>query len=343
MTSPLGIGIIGMGFIGQTHTRAFLAAEADGLACQLRAVCDTNPDRRAGVTIAEGNLASGVSTDRLFDPRTVTSYTEASHLLADPAVDLVCICTHTESHVDLAISALDAGKHVLVEKPVATTSAQVHRLDRHAAASALRCIPAMCVRHWPGWSDLAAIVGSGEYGKALHARFDRVGAPPTWASNFYADASRSGNAIFDLHVHDADFAIHLFGRPDQVNALGDDRHIVSQLRYQQGPAVILEGGWLNDSSVPFRMAYCVEFERAVVAFDSARNPPAIIYAGSSARSLPISPRTGFEEQARSVTRSLTGDPEAPSLATIAEALAVTRLIEAEQASAATGSPVQIHW
>lgn len=343
MTSPLGIGIIGMGFIGQTHARAFIAADADGFPCRLRAVCDTDPDRRAGVAIAEGNLASGISTDRLFDPRSVTGYTEASHLLADPAVDLVCICTHTESHVDLAISALDAGKHVLVEKPVATTSAQVKRLDRHAAASALRCIPAMCVRHWPGWSDLAAIVRSGEYGKALHARFERLGAPPTWAGSFYADASRSGNAIFDLHVHDADFALHLFGHPDQVRALGDDRHIVSQLRYPQGPAVVLEGGWLNDPSVPFRMAYSVEFERAVVTFDSARNPAAIIHAGSTANSPSISPRTGFEEQARAITSALTGDPEAPSLATIAEALAVTRLIEAERESAASGNPVQIDW
>lgn len=343
MTSPVGIGIIGMGFMGQTHTRAYVAAAAAGSPCVLRAVCDRDADRRAGIGTASGNMRTGQPEERLFDSGTVRGYADPDELLADDTVGLVSICTHTDTHVDLAIRALDAGKHVLVEKPVAVTVPAIERLLERSEKSDRLCVPAMCVRHWPGWADLRAMIRSSKHGRVVHARFERLGAPPAWAGDFYTDASRSGGAIFDLHVHDADFAMSLFGRPVAVSSIGDDHHIATQMRYPDGPAVATEGGWLNDRSFPFRMAFTVEFERAVVAFDSSRDPVMTLHAGGEARVIDLPDLAGYDTQARAVVSAAVTGAGRAELPTIADALGVTRLIEAERASAASGRTVNIDW
>ncbi len=342
MSGTIGIGVIGMGFMGQTHTRAYLAAAASGSPCVLRAVCDRDPDRRTGRATGAGNIGPGAAEDRLFDPAEVAGYAEPEALLADRSIHLVSICTHTDSHVDLALRALDAGKHVLVEKPVAVTLPPIRMLAERAARTDLLCVPAMCVRHWPGWSDLRSMIADERYGRVVHARFERLGAPPAWAGDFYADPARSGGAIFDLHVHDADFALSLFGRPDSVRSIGDDHHIATQMCYAGGPAVQTEGGWLNDRSFPFRMAFTVEFERGVVAFDSSRSPAMTLHAGGEATPAPLPAESGYDMQARAVVAAAAGGPR-DGLPTLDDALAVTRLIEAERQSAASGSPVTPKW
>lgn len=339
MTTPIGIGVIGMGFMGQTHTRTYLAAAADGSPCLLRAVCDRDADRRAGVITGTGNIGAAQAGERLFDPAEVRGYADPAELLADESVHLVSICTHTDTHVDLAVQALDAGKHVLVEKPVAVTLLEIQRLAARAAALDRLCVPAMCIRHWPGWADLYGMIAEARFGRVVHARFERLGAPPAWAGDFYADSARSGGAIFDLHVHDADFAMSLFGQPDSVSSIGDAHHISTQMRYPDGPAVATEGGWLNDRSFPFRMAYTVEFERAVVTFDSSRDPAMTIHTEGTATPVSLPTLTGYDMQARAVIAAIATGTGRASLPTIEDALAVTRLIEAERQSAATGQPV----
>jgi predicted dehydrogenase len=341
MTPPVGIGIIGMGFMGQTHARAYQAAGAAGAPCVLRGVCDRDADRRSGLAIGVGNIGTGGTAGRLFDPEQVAGHALPADLLRDPSISLVSICTHTDSHVELAIAALAAGKHVLVEKPVAVRIPEIRRLMDHAAESDRMCVPAMCMRHWPGWSDLRTLIDSGDHGRVVHARFERLGAPPAWAGDFYADPSRSGGAIFDLHVHDADFALSLFGPPHAVHSVGDDHHIATQMIYQGGPAVQTEGGWLNDRSFPFRMAFTVEFERAVVAFDSSRDPVMTVHAGGGASPFGLPEMTGYDAQARAMVDAVVTGAGRDRLPTLADALAVTELIEAEQRSAATGQTVRV--
>src|SRR5688572_1944202 len=153
--SPLNIGILGLGFMGRIHIQAYQAAQRDGFPCRLLAVADPNPDRRAGHPPAVGNLG-GPAPERLFDPSQVRGYSTPEELLADRDVQLVSICTYTDSHVDLALKALAAGKHVLLEKPVALRSAEVKRLADTARSAKTICMPAMCMRFWPGWDWLKA-------------------------------------------------------------------------------------------------------------------------------------------------------------------------------------------
>ena len=240
----IGVGVIGLGFMGRTHINAFAAANAAGFANKLVAVCDKSPERRAGRASAAGNIATGGAGEQLFDPREVRGYEDAAQLFADPAVELVSICTHTSTHVELAKAALEAGKHVLLEKPVALDSASIEQLLEVARRSKGLCMPAMCIRFWPAWAWLKRAIASGEYGAVKSAVFRRLGSRPQWAADFYANNTASGGALFDLHVHDVDFATWCLGAPRFVAAAGSEDHVSALYHYESGPQhVAVEGGW----------------------------------------------------------------------------------------------------
>lgn len=340
-STPVGIGIIGMGFMGQTHARAFLDAIAAGSDAELLAACDRDEDRRSGIASDVGNIKSGDSPERIFSPDDVTGYDDALALLADDRIDLVSVCTPTDTHVDLAVRALDAGKHVLVEKPVAIRTDEIERLIDAADRNDRLCVPAMCMRHWPGWREIKQIIDSKKHGEVRHARFDRLGSMPAWGTEFYTDESRSGGAIFDLHVHDADIALWLFGKPASVSSAGDHMHVSSQYRFASGPGVHTTGGWLADPSYPFSMRYLIEFERAVLTFDAGAENPLTLHADGEASHPDLDPGTGYDHQARAIIAGVRG--ESVDLPTLEDALNVTKLILAERQSASENRPVGIDW
>ncbi|MEO0631512.1 MAG: Gfo/Idh/MocA family oxidoreductase, partial [Planctomycetota bacterium] len=198
------VGIVGFGFMGRTHASAYRwAAEHAKLPVEITMVADGRGE--AAFDATGGNIGDDDMPIRASDVRTVT---DARELFASDDVDLVSICTPTDTHVDLAIAALEASKSVLVEKPVATSTDAIERLavaaDAARSTSGVTCSPAMCMRFWPEWAWLKSTIESGELGPVHSASFSRLGAAPAW-SGFYADESVSGGAILDLHVHDVDF------------------------------------------------------------------------------------------------------------------------------------------
>lgn len=335
----IGIGVLGLGFMGGTHVSAVHAAVKAGLPCRLAAVCDGDPGRLAGHAAAAGNLVSTEET-AIFDPRGVATYTDPEALFADRDVHVVHICTWTDTHVDLATRAMVAGKHVVVEKPVALRSEDVAHLAQTARRLGRICMPAMCMRWWPGWDWLkgridAARGGGGEHGAVRSAVFRRVGAPPAWAP-FYGDEARSGGALFDLHIHDADFILWSFGMPEAVASTGTLRHLTSLYRYPGGPPhVVAEGGWALTPAAGFRMQYQVCFERAVAEFDLVRTPPLVVHHEDRTEPILVPPGTGYPgEVAAMIEAVASGD--ASRLPTLDEALAVTRLLEAERRALTDG-------
>lgn len=340
-SSSIGIGVIGLGFMGQTHVRAYQSAAADGLGCRLVAVCDPDPDRRAGQAANAGNLGRGDPPKMLFDPRLVAGYARPEDLLADPAVNLVSICTYTDSHVELALAALAAKKHVLVEKPISLRSADVRRLA--AAANLARekhgliCMPAMCIRFWPGWDWLRARIIDGSLGRVRSATFTRMGSGPTWAAGFYRDTARSGGALFDLHIHDTDFVCWCFGKPASVFSTGDDLHITTAYRFDGPDApvhIVAEGAWDLAPGAGFRMRFVVNFERGSAEFDLAKTPSLVLHSaeGSSAvEPTSVGIATGYDGEIRHLLRVIASG-RADIDATLDEAATVTEVLEAERLS-----------
>ena len=144
----------------------------------------------------------------------IRSYGSVAELLADPAIELVVVNTPSNTHFDLTQQALRAGKHVLLEKPVATSVAEVQELwalarqmDRHLLAYQNR--------RWD--SDFGAVrrvVESGQLGQLIevHMRFDRY-KPALNAKKFKEEPLPGSGLLYDLGPHLLDQAISLFGQP----------------------------------------------------------------------------------------------------------------------------------
>jgi len=322
----LGVGILGFGVLGRTHAAAFEHARLAGWPVAVRGVCATRP---AGRPTDVGNLAAMAGAGPGLDPATVRFHEHHRTLLADPAIDAVCIATWTETHVPLALAALAAGKHVLVEKPVALATPEIERLA--AAVPADRtCMPAFCMRFWPGWPWLRDRIHDGSLGRLRSLHLRRIGEPPGWSREFYGDPARSGGALFDLHVHDADFVRWCFGDPAGVTSAGTRSHLTTSYAYPGGPAqVIAEGGHIPVAGFGFRMQYLATFEEAVADFDHAREHPVLLTRGGTTSPVELPRETAYELQARHFVEQCLGTGAEPPRATMADAVAVTRLLEQE--------------
>ena len=335
---PVGVGVIGLGMMGATHVRAYHRARADGLPCRLVAVCSNKPEELTGIAAGASNLDAARGQDRLFDPAEVRGYERPEDMAADPRVGLVSVCTPTDTHVDVASMMLRAGKHVLVEKPAALRSADVRELERTAGASGRHCVPAMCMRFWPGWDWLKERVEDGSLGAVRAAAFTRVGSAPDWSPEFYRNPARSGGALIDLHIHDADAVLWLFGRPDEVVSTGSVYHVSTQYRYSKGPApVTAEGGWVAEPGFPFRMRYTVAFERATADWDLSRADTLLLSHAGKTEVVALPSLTAYEREVQAMVELVTRGGR--SRVTMADAVAVAELLEAEQSSLDTGRPV----
>ena len=340
MSEQIRVGVIGLGFMGATHVRAYEAANDDGFDCPLVAVCDADPQRRSGRVAQAGNIDTGSQAERLFNPDAVAAYEHADELLADSRVDLVSICTHTDSHVELSIRALEAGKHVLVEKPLATTG-ELARPLLDAARNADRvCIPAMCMRFWPAWAQIRDWIEDCTHGLIRSASFTRLGSRPAWAADFYHDTARSGGALVDLHIHDVDFVYACLGSPARLSSSGSSDHVVTTFTYEDGPTpVVCEGGWDQRPGFPFTMRCTVNFEHATADFDLARADQLLLCRDGHAEPIELPPQTGYDMEIRHTLRVIRG--EEPPGAAIEDAVRVLEILDAERESLATGLPVSV--
>jgi predicted dehydrogenase len=326
----IGVGVVGLGLMGRVHIESYAKANVAGQPCTLVAVSDRSADRLDGRIAAQGNLQKDTASARIFDPSVVHTSTDPHSVFEHAGVELVSICTPTDTHVELAIAALAAGKHVLLEKPVSLDAGEIERLDFAAKKARRICMPAMCMRFWPGWSWLKEAISDRRYGAVLSASFQRCASRPAWGQGFYADPSRSGGALFDLHVHDADLVRWLFGDPDSVSCTGSMDHVTTLYRYARGPAhVAAEGGWDHADGFPFRMRYVVVFESATAEFDLRREKPLEITRGGAIEAVAVSAETGYDGEIRHILGCVREGRETAD-ATLAESAAVTRLLLAEK-------------
>lgn len=336
----INVGVIGLGFMGGTHIGAYLKAAADGYPCRLAAVCDADPARRGGQLPGVGNLDSGAAA---FDPKSVKAFAAPDELIACADVDLVDICTPTDSHVDVAMAALRAGKHVLVEKPVALTAEPIRQLAAAAAEAGKLCMPAQCMRFWPSWAWLRQAIADGRYGRLRALNLQRIGAMPTW-SKFFMDAARSGGASIDLHIHDCDFVYHCLGRPDAVTSAGHLNHLSTVYHYPDHSLhVTAQGGWLTPPTA-FRMRYLAEFEHATADFDIGRTPQLLLARDGAVEPVDTGPLNGYDGEIRHLLTAIAEGLGNDQLqATLGDAIDVAIILETEQYAAECGQRVRITW
>ncbi|MBC8002730.1 MAG: Gfo/Idh/MocA family oxidoreductase, partial [Opitutaceae bacterium] len=141
------IGIVGLGFMAATHVKACRRVPG----AIITALC--NPSGRhldGDFSKVAGNI--GGNDPIKLDMNGVRAYRTVQDLLADPNVDAIDICSPTSSHPELLLAALQAGKHVLCEKPLARTSKEAKAMVAEADKARTFFMPAMCIRFWPEWA-----------------------------------------------------------------------------------------------------------------------------------------------------------------------------------------------
>jgi len=338
---PVKVAVVGLGFMGVTHLRAYLDTEGANVV----AVCDA-------VRLPVNGVLQGVagnvkkSDDIHLGPK-VRVYRKLDEVLADPEVELVDLCTPTPLHPEQAIASLKSGKHVLCEKPLARTSAAAREIVQIEQQSPGFLMPAMCMRFWPGWSWLKQVVEERRYGTVLAARFRRISEMPTWSKQgTYTGGNDLGGALFDLHIHDTDFVQFLFGRPHAVFSSGVARasgavdHVVTQYLYPGGPTVYAEGSWLLTKG--FNMSYTLHCERATLDFDLARGAEAmqVTEPGQATQSLKYDGPDGYGEEVRYVVDCARYDKR-PETVRAKDGLTALEICEAEEKSAQTGKVVTL--
>jgi len=249
------VGVIGLGFMGATHLNAFRAI--DGV--EIAAVSSTNPRALAGdLRGAGGNLGREAG---VFDFSAIEKFTEWRALVRDQAVDAVDICLPTHLHLEAATLALEAGKHVLVEKPMALDAAQCDAILEVASRSKKVFMVAQVLRFWPEYIALREFLRACGNAPIREATFFRRCGMPDWSA-WLSDESRSGGAVLDLLVHDIDQTLHLFGLPDSVSArgLGPVDTLNASLHYTDGMSVSIQGGWYP-AGMPFAMGFHVSTDQ----------------------------------------------------------------------------------
>jgi len=264
----IGIGIVGIGFMGMIH---YLATRALSRG-RVVALCSRDPRKLAGDwTGIRGNFGP---RGTWMDLSGHALYPAAGDLLADPAVDLVDLCVPNDEHARLAIRALEAGKHVLVEKPIALTTADADAMIAAAEASGTLLMVAHVLPFFPEFGFAAEAVRSGRHGKLRAAHLSRVISRPDWSSGI-ADADRSGGPALDLHIHDTHFVGLLCGAPRSVQSRGVVErgavvHLATQYRFDDPDLTVSAvSGALCQAGRPFTHGFEIYLERATLAFGFA--------------------------------------------------------------------------
>ncbi|MBX5496949.1 MAG: Gfo/Idh/MocA family oxidoreductase [Bryobacteraceae bacterium] len=291
------IAVAGLGFMGSTHIKALQAIPE----AQLFAVVSDVPEKLAGdLSAVQGNLDR---PGEKHDFSQVRKYRDIKDALRDPDIEAFDLCLPTHLHAEIAIEALRAGKHVLVEKPMALDGAEAEAMIKAARESGRILMVAQVLRFFPAYVPLREFIDSGRLGKVKCASFRRRCAAPTW-SKWLSDTERSGGAVVDLLVHDIDMCLHLFGLPEAVSATGHEDlargidWISARLHYPNVPEVVVAGGWLHPKAYPFVMEYTVTFEEGTVDYSSAYRPPALYRIDGCDETVKLPETDGYEAEIR---------------------------------------------
>lgn len=335
----LRVGLVGTGFMGRVHASCWLAVPG----AELAAIADPTPENR--------DKCPG-------RPRHFASHEE---MLAGMELDVVDVCTPTPWHAETAIAGLEAGCHVLCEKPMALTLEQCGAMLRAAEAAPGFLMIAHVIRFWPEYVELKKIADSGAYGALRSFAGLRRMAVPMYNWRMWThDEALAGGIPFEGHIHDVDFLRHLLGDPDAVFAAATrDETGINQVwgtfLYGDGRRASLEGSWGYQPSFPFQHGFVADFEGATVELNLAREHPLVLYRPTG-DPLPIVPdpvsvRAAdaggnisdlggyYREIAYFADCARRGEP--PAITTAADAVQSTRLLLAEIQSIQTGRVVNL--
>ena len=243
-----GFGIIGCGMIAKTH----IAAIADIADAKLVGVFDKN--QAAGNKFAQEN-------NTIF-------FESLEDMLSNKEIDIVTICTPSGLHADLTIKALEAGKNVVVEKPMALTAEDCDRVIEAEKNSGKICAVVSQLRFSDVAHQVKNAIADGKLGDivevGLHMKYHRdeeYYSSSNWRGTYSMDG---GGALMNQGIHGVDMLINFLGMPESVFAFcRTKRHnievedtAVAVLEYKNGPIGVIEATTSVNPGYPRQLEIC---------------------------------------------------------------------------------------
>ena len=221
----LGVGVIGVGAWGKNHVRVFSELEDVNL------VAVTDRDSSRAKMLAKKHNA--------------THFAQTDDLLKRDDIDAVTICTPTVTHADLALEAIAAGKHVLIEKPMTDTVQQAKRIIEAAKAANVMLMVGFVERFNPSVHTAAQVIDQGKVGELVLGSARRLGP-------FVPGRVADIGIIKDMAIHDIDIARFLVKQEaTSVYAIAGslyhkyEDHANIVIRFNDKPTFFLECNWLT--------------------------------------------------------------------------------------------------
>jgi predicted dehydrogenase len=285
------LAVLGLGHMGVAHLKALRGVPG----VEIAALYSSDERKLAGDPDALGN------PEGIVDIAGARPYREIERAIADPAVEAVDICLPTHLHDVVAVEALRAGKHVLVEKPMALDGFGADRMVNAARRYKRVLMTAHVLRFSPEYAALREAVLDGQLGRLRFAVFQRWCAAPT-RGEWWRNPDQSGGGAFDLLIHDVDFCLHAFGKPKAVGASGycdlerGTDYLNAQLYYEGGGVAGISGGWMEPAGFPSSAGYRVAMEGGVIEYSTAGCAPTLYAAGGAGRVLGLAGGDGYRSE-----------------------------------------------
>ncbi|OQA86034.1 MAG: putative oxidoreductase YvaA [Lentisphaerae bacterium ADurb.Bin242] len=259
--------LAGFGFMGQTHAGNILSIP--GL--ELAAVVDRVPKEQ--LRPAKGNINTRrIDWERIHD---IPFYPALDKAMNSCEADAVVIAAPTGMHYPCILAALAHNKHVFVEKPLCFRREEAEEIRKNLAGTGLVFQVGHCVRFQREYRYLASLITERTCGRLLFLQLYRYSGTPAWGDwKNSGTAEESGGTLFDLNIHDIDYALSVLGEPHtfRVNPTVRNRFgngvLDATWEYRDGLIVRIEGGFFPPSTLPFRAGYTAVFEKLSLEFRS---------------------------------------------------------------------------
>ena len=262
------VGLVGIGFMGWIHQLAYRRSKN----AKLAAFCSSDAKKRLGDWRGiQGNF--GPPGDQI-ELDGIEVFESLEQMVCSPDIDVIDVCLPPHLHKSASILALEHGKDVLCEKPMALNSADCIDIMQKANRLNRLVMVAHVLPYMGAFAYATDLVAKNTYGRPIGGYFKRIISDPTWIPDFYAK-DKVGGPLLDLHVHDLHWIQLLFGKPKGVHAVGRMHEEVAKFVhaiYNFGDsevAVASTSGVIDGPGRPFTHGFELQLEYATLQHEFA--------------------------------------------------------------------------
>jgi len=325
------VGIVGAGTMGLFHANGYKGipeAEAKG-------IFDVDQAR----------------AQKFAEQHDLRAYSSLDEMLKDEEIGIVDICTPTPNHKEAFLRAIEAGKHVFCEKPMARTLEEAQEILEACVKGSKKYSVGHVLRFFQEYEKIRSLLDAGEVGTPYLARACRCCHLPPEGPAWFADLDSSGGVILDLIIHDFDFLLWCFGEVERVFAKGlyekklpGKDYVLVTLAFKNGMVAHVEGSWVYPGG--FYMTVEIVGSDGLLRYDSREATPLRVLGGKQEEAgegveVPESPvkDSPYAKELRSFVSSCINNTE-PEVS-VEHAFESLRIADAAYRSVISGKPVEL--